>query len=65
MTAPITPKAAHPRRGQAGRASPPSNRARPAIPSNDRSALLIGGLFAGWLILNAFMAITDPAWWAQ
>lgn len=65
MTAPLIPKAAHPRRGQAGRASPPSNRARPATTSNDRRAFIIGGLIAGYLMLNAFMAITDPTWWTQ
>ncbi|MCP3730407.1 hypothetical protein M9978_08195 [Sphingomonas sp. MG17] len=51
-----TPSAA-PKRGRAGRAAPPAQ-ARPATPS--RSGALIAGMVTGWLLLQAFLAATEP-----
>jgi hypothetical protein len=53
------PQSAAPKRGRAGRASPPARRARPAN-YNDRAAMLIAGMVSGWLLLQALLAITEP-----
>lgn len=54
----LSPKAAHSRRGQAGRASPPSNRARPATPSgmSERAQIGLAALCMFGITFMAFSA---------